>query len=128
MHSHSGRDTGWASGGYHQTYFPEVRHCPLAGQCVPLAPSPSNPPILSGWGRLTLPFHLCHASHAFGHIFVYNREKIYIYIIISSNSYPQWTESFDFSFMVSLFLYTIIHYYMYKCHCCLSHNNNKNKK
>ena len=35
------------------------------GQCVPLAPSPSNPPTLSGWCRLTLPFHLCHASHAF---------------------------------------------------------------
>ena len=55
--------------GHHQTYFPEVRHCPLAGQCVPLAPSPSNPPILSGWCRLTLPFHLCHASHAFVFIF-----------------------------------------------------------
>ena len=50
---------------YHQTYFPEVHHCPLAGQCVPLVPSPSNPPILSGWCRLTLLFHLYHASHAF---------------------------------------------------------------
>ena len=37
-------------------HFPEVRHCPLAGQCVPLAPSPSNPPILSGWCRLTKTF------------------------------------------------------------------------
>ena len=25
---------------------------------------------LSGWCRLTLPFHLCHASHAFVFIFV----------------------------------------------------------
>ena len=46
---------------------------------MPLAPSPSNPPILSGWCRLTLPFHLCHASHAFVFIFVLSTVKI-IYI------------------------------------------------
>ena len=65
---------------HHQTYFPEVRHCPLAGQRVPLAPSPSNPPILSGWCRLTLPFHLCHASHAFVFISVF--EIVHVYALL----------------------------------------------
>ena len=49
--------------------------------CVPLAPSPSNPPTLSGWCRLTFPFHLCHASHAIVFIFVWLYGKTIIHIM-----------------------------------------------